>query len=146
MDDMSSTTAFKGRPIIRGIASTARMSDNGNVFCPDGIEFAEAVPLLLEHCDDDLIGIAFPKRTEHGVEFEARLFSHRPGINDQVADAWRDLTSSQRRGVSIGFDPQDKEAMPTGGIKHKRVHLLEISLCRTQANPDCRVTAVEFQP
>ena len=145
---MNREQAYRGRPIIRGLAATERLNANGDIVIPTGVEFPEAIPLLLEHREDEVLGIAFPKRTERGIEFEARLFTHLPGTNDQVAAAWKAIISGELRGVSTGYliEERDKVERLDGVSIHMRTSLYEISLTRHPRNKDCFVTQVEFRP
>lgn len=131
--------------ILRGVASSPRVDRQGDVIDPLGIAFAATgVPLLRGHNPDQPIGrVRFEKPTKDGLRFEARIAkpTERGTFKDRCDTAWQEVKSGVTDSVSVGFRPipGEVEALPGGGVRWKRVEILELSIVPIPANADARI-------
>lgn len=131
--------------ILRGVASTPTVDRQGDIIDPLGIAFAATgVPLLRGHNPDQPIGrVRFEKPTKDGIRFEARIAkpTERGTFKDRCDTAWQEVKSGVTDSVSVGFRPipGEAEAMPGGGVRWKRVEILELSIVPIPANADARI-------
>lgn len=136
--------------VLRGVASTPRIDRVSDSIDPLGITFAKTVPLLAGHDHTRPIGtVRFDKPTADGLSFEARIPKVlEPGpLKDRVDTAWYEAKYGLVTDVSIGFRPlpDEVEPLPNGGIRFKKVEVIELSLCAVGANPDAKILEVRSQ-
>lgn len=131
--------------VLRGVASSPRVDRQGDIIDPLGISFsATGVPLLRGHNPDQPIGrVRFEKPTKDGLRFEARIAkpTERGTFKDRCDTAWQEVKSGVTDSVSVGFRPipGEVEALPGGGVRWKRVEILELSIVPIPANADARI-------
>lgn len=131
--------------VLRGVASSPRVDRQGDIIAPLGISFsATGVPLLRGHNPDQPIGrVRFEKPTKDGIRFEARIAKPtEPGLfKDRCDMSWQEVKSGVTDSVSVGFRPipGEAEALHGGGVRWKRVEILELSIVPIPANADARI-------
>ena len=111
-------------------------------FARGAIDPQQAVgqPLLMNHDRGKHIGvITAAEDTERGLEVEATIQPTSDG-----RDAMLLLRSGALRGLSVGFEPMDRDQNPTG-VTYTRAHLHELSTTPLQAYPNAQVTEARHE-
>jgi HK97 family phage prohead protease len=137
---------------IQGIASTISTDRMGDIVDPKGATYALPLPLLSQHQQSKPIGhVVKARATADHIEIEARgpLES---GLG-YLEEAWAQVELGLVRGLSIGFQPLELEAIRdaagdrTGGYRFKRWQWLELSAVTIPANAEANISTVKrFDP
>ena len=133
---------------ISGLATTPTTDRIGDVIDPRGATFAESIPLLLFHDAKMPVGtVSLLPASDTGIGFRAVLPAiAEPGrLRDRVDEAWQSVKAGLIRGVSIGFRALDDgiERMKSGGMRFKKIEILELSLVAIPANSEARIDAIK---
>lgn len=138
-------SADLGKRHFRGVATTISTDHAGDVVEPKGAEFSLPLPLLRLHRQGEPIGEVYQATaTEEAIEIEAR--GPEKTSLAYVVEAWEQIRSRLIKGLSVGFQPLDYEAIrdakgnPTGGIHFKRWRWLELSAVTIPMNPDAALS------
>ena len=125
-----------------GIATAKSRDRAGDVVEPMGCQFAEEIPVFLNHDAREVVGIArLGKPTEGGVPFVATIAKIvDPGaLKERCDDAWQMIKTRIIRDVSIGFQPIVSEPMREGGRRFLEIEILELSLVPIPAQPAAKI-------
>jgi HK97 family phage prohead protease len=136
----------KTRRIFSGIATTPTVDRVGDIIDPEGVKFANPLPLLHQHFHDRPIGhVRFKKPTADGIEFEAEIpiIDEPASLKDRVDTAWAEIEHGLVRATSIGFRPIEYSFMDNGGIRFSEVEVYELSTVTIPANADAIISAVK---
>ena len=134
-----------GKRHFRGVATTINADHAGDIVEPRGAEFSLPLPLLRLHRQAEPIGEVYQAAaTDDGIEIEARGPDKTP--LDYVNEAWEQIRARLVKGLSVGFQPleyeaiRDKKGNPTGGLHFKRWRWLELSAVTIPMNPDAALS------
>lgn len=113
----------------------------GDVIRKGAISFAKNVPMVMEHLQDQVVGIWQDfEETDDGLVVKGQLFIE--GIGP-AREAHQKLKSRQINGLSISWIGGDSVARAGGGREYTSITINEISLCRDPAHPGARVINVK---
>jgi len=130
--------------ILAGVATAPSVDRHGDIVDPLGATYEREIPLLLNHDSTQVVGIArLGKATSGGIPFEASIAKIvAPGtLQDRCNEAWLSVKNKLIRHVSIGFRALDLERLDGGGLRHKAIEILELSLVPVPAQPKAEITA-----
>jgi len=132
---------------ITGIATTPSTDRMGDIVEPKGASFSLPLPLLWQHDSNQPIGhVTHAKVTPDGIEIRAKLVKlDDPGpLKDRLDTAWQSMKSGLVRGLSIGFQSLEAEAIKgTNGIRFLKWAWHELSAVTIPANAEASVTAIK---
>lgn len=113
----------------------------GDVIRKGAISFAQNVPMVMDHYQDQVVGIWQDfEETDEGLVVKGQLFIE--GIGP-AREAHRQLKSRRINGLSISWIGGDSVARPNGGREYTSITINEISLCRDPVHPGARVINVK---
>jgi len=130
--------------ILAGVATAPTVDRHGDIVDPLGATYEREIPLLLNHDSTQVVGIArLGKATSGGIPFEASIAKIvAPGtLQDRCNEAWLSVKNRLIKHVSIGFRALDLDRLDGGGLHHKAVEILELSLVPVPAQPQAQITA-----
>ncbi|WP_158285694.1 HK97 family phage prohead protease [Pseudohoeflea suaedae] len=117
--------------VIEGICSSGRKDNQGEILEPEGATWKTPLPLLSDHSHDLQIGeVQEIWRDGDKVRFRASVTS---------ADLYSRITSRQKVGVSVGFEPKSNEVAADGTRHITDWRIAEVSIVGFPCNPDGRV-------
>lgn len=131
-----------------GIASTPRPDRDKDVMVMEGAEFKLPMPLLLHHKGELPVGrVTAAKVTPDGIEVEFELpeVEEEGELKKRVDEAWHSLKYQLITALSIGFQPDFKEAerLKDGGFKFNKWDWFELSLVTIPANAEATINLVK---
>ncbi|OWR00873.1 HK97 family phage prohead protease [Sphingopyxis witflariensis] len=131
---------------ISGLASTPSLDRAGDIVSPEGAEFTLPLPLLWQHDASAPIGrVTHANVSAKGIEFRARIAEVKtPGrLKDRLDEVWDSIEANLVRGTSIGFQPLDWKALPTGGRNYTRWSWHELSAVTIPCNQECSIETIK---
>jgi len=113
-----------GKRHFRGVATTINADHAGDIVEPRGAEFSLPLPLLRLHRQAEPIGEVYQAAaTDDGIEIEARGPDKTP--LDYVNEAWEQIRARLVKGLSVGFQPLEYEA-----IRDRRTPFQAVAVAR----------------
>jgi HK97 family phage major capsid protein len=134
---------------LTGIASTPTPDRAGDIIDPLGMTFEPAIPLLLNHNQEEHVGTATLTATAEGITFDATFHDVSelpPGrIRQLVEETYAACKAGIYRKVSIAIGKARAlvEPLKGGGLRFKSGEILELSLVTVPANRDAGILTVK---
>lgn len=131
---------------IRVVASTGNPDLVGDILEPMGcICPSNGVPLQVDHANsiDSVVGRAYATPGANAVTALCVFLPE--GVSELVDQAYSIYKSGAADAVSVGFDSDDFERLPSGGRRYKTWRLLELSLVVVPCNLEARVTEKRYR-
>jgi HK97 family phage major capsid protein/HK97 family phage prohead protease len=131
---------------IEGIATTCTADRAGDCVEPSGAQFTLPMPLLWQHDPHRPVGEVYEARVEPtGIRIKARFAKvDDPGtLRDRLDEAWQSVRAKLVRGLSIGFQPLEREPLKSGGMRITRWLWAELSAVTIPMNVQATITTIK---